>query len=254
MQNNLYIIAGCNGAGKTTASLNILPDLLDCREFVNADAIAAALSPFQPESVAFEAGRIMLKRIDELLEKNVDFAIETTLATKSYKNLIERAQAKNYKVTLLFFWLSSSEMAVERVKSRVEKGGHHIPTDVIHRRYERGIKNLFEIYLDICEVVSIYDNSMFKNKLIATNKDLDNLEILNPSKMKQMRNVVGEPRENYMSAHQIKIDDALKISYRKLIEKTIAENSYLVVTNEQDEIVRVYADELKRKLESGLLD
>ncbi|MFN5417868.1 MAG: hypothetical protein ACK5B9_12490 [Flavobacteriia bacterium] len=94
---------------------------------------------------------------------------------------------------------------------------------------------------------------MFKNKLIATNKDLDYLEILNPKKMKQMRNVVGEPRENYMSAHQIKIDDALKISYRKLIEKTIAENSYLVVTHEKDEIVRVYADELKRQLDAGLI-
>ncbi len=90
--------------------------------------------------------------------------------------------------------------------------------------------------------------------MIATNKDLDHLEILNPRKMKQMRNVVGESRENYMSAHQIKIDDALKISYQKLVEKTIAENSYLVVTNEKDEIVRVYADELKRQLDAGLLD
>lgn len=148
-KHNLYIIAGCNGAGKTTASFNILPDLLNCREFVNADAIAAAISPFQPESVAFESGRIMLKRIDELLEKQVDFAIETTLATKSYKQLIERAKANNYRVTLLFFWLKSPEMAVQRVASRVEKGGHHIPQDVILRRYERGIKNLFEIYLDI---------------------------------------------------------------------------------------------------------
>lgn len=254
MENNLYIIAGCNGAGKTTASFNILPDLLACREFVNADAIAAALSPFQPESVAFEAGRIMLKRIDELLGKQVDFAIETTLATKSYKNLIEKAQAKNYKVTLLFFWLSSSEMAVERVKSRVEKGGHHIPTDVIHRRYVRGIKNLFEIYVDICDDVSIYDNTKFKKELIATNKDLDYLKILNPTKMRQMQNAVGEPREHYMNAHTMKIDDALKIHYRKLIEKTIAENSYLVVTNEKGEIVREYADELKRKLDLGLLD
>lgn len=90
--------------------------------------------------------------------------------------------------------------------------------------------------------------------MIATNKDLVYLEILNPEKMKQMRNVVGEPRENYMSAHQIKIDDALKIHSRKLVEKTIAENSYLVVTNEKGEIIREYADELKRKLDLGLLD
>ncbi len=253
MSNNLYIIAGCNGAGKTTASFNILPELLDCKEFVNADAIAAALSPFQPETVAFEAGRIMLKRIDELLLKNVDFAIETTLATKSYHQLIKRAQAQNYKVGLLFFWLNSPEMAVERVKSRVEKGGHHIPTDVIFRRYERGIKNLFEIYVHICDDVSIYDNTRFKKELIATNKDLSYLKILNQSKMRQMQNVVGEPREHYMNAHTMKIDDALAIHYRKLVEKTIAENSYLVVSNDDGEIIRKYAPELKLELEAGLI-
>jgi predicted ABC-type ATPase len=254
MQNNLYIIAGCNGAGKTTASFNILPDLLACREFVNADAIAAALSPFQPESVAFDAGRIMLKRIDELLEKQVDFAIETTLATKSYKNLIEKAQAKNYKVTLLFFWLSSSDMAVERVKSRVEKGGHHIPTEVIHRRYERGIKNLFEIYLDICDKVLIFDNTKRKRRLIAQQKDDLEIEILLPKKLKAMKKVFSEPKVPYFDAFTIKILDAMDVHYQKLVEKTIAENSYLVVTNEKDEIVRVYADELKRQLDAGLLD
>lgn len=253
IKHHLYIIAGCNGAGKTTASFNILPDLLNCKEFVNADAIAAALSPFQPETVAFEAGRIMLKRINELLDKQVDFAIETTLATKSYKNLIERAKEKNYHVTLLFFWLKSPEMAAQRVASRVEKGGHHIPTDVIHRRYERGIKNLFEIYIDICDTVSVYDNTNYKRELIASNKNLAYLKIINPFKMNEMKNIVEEPRENYMSAHMMKIDDALEIHYRKLIEKTIAENSYLVVVNEKGEIVREYADELKQKLEAGLI-
>lgn len=104
---NLYIIAGCNGAGKTTASYTVLPELLNCNEFVNADNIAAGLSPFNPESVAFEAGRIMLQRIDELLNREVDFAFETTLSTRSYVSLVKRAQQKGYEVTLLFFWLSS---------------------------------------------------------------------------------------------------------------------------------------------------
>ncbi len=144
-------------------------------------------------------------------------------------------------------------MAVERVKSRVEKGGHHIPTDVIFRRYERGIKNLFEIYADICDDVSIYDNTKFKKELIATNKDLSYLIILNQSKMRQMQNVVGEPREHYMNAHTMKIDDALAIHYRKLVEKTIAENSYLVVSNDDGEIIRKYAPELKLELEAGLI-
>ena len=144
-EKNLFIIAGCNGAGKTTASFTILPEILDCREFVNADEIAKGLSPFQPEKVSFEAGRIMLHRINELLSQNENFAFETTLSTRSYKNKILEAKKKNYNVTLLFFWLKNPELAKERVKIRVIEGGHNIPEDVIERRYYKGIKNLFEI-------------------------------------------------------------------------------------------------------------
>ena len=106
MQNKkLYIIGGCNGAGKTTASFNILPDLLNCKEFVNADEIAKGLSPFQPEKAAFEAGRIMLNRINDFLENGISFSFETTLSTRSYRNFILKAQEKGYTVSLLFFWL-----------------------------------------------------------------------------------------------------------------------------------------------------
>lgn len=107
-EKNLYIIEGCNGAGKTTASFTILPEILDCREFVNADEIAKGLSPFQPEKVSFEAGRIMLHRINELLSQNENFAFETTLSTRSYKNKILEAKKKNYNVTLLFFLAQKS--------------------------------------------------------------------------------------------------------------------------------------------------
>ena len=107
MSKNLYIISGCNGAGKTTASYTVLPDILHCKEFVNADEIARGLSPFNPNSVAIEAGRLMLKRIEYLLERNESFSVETTLATKSYINLVRRAQKKGYKVSVLFFWLNS---------------------------------------------------------------------------------------------------------------------------------------------------
>lgn len=100
-EKNLYIIAGCNGAGKTTASYTILPEIIECKEFVNADEIAKGLSPFQPEKVSFEAGRIMLKRIDELLNENESFAFETTLSTKSYKNKVLSAKKNAYTVTLL---------------------------------------------------------------------------------------------------------------------------------------------------------
>ena len=119
---NLYIIAGCNGAGKTTASYSILPTILDCKEFINADEIAKGLSPFQPEKVSFEAGRIMLHRIDELLRKSVDFAFETTLATKSFAKTVKNAQQQGYTVTLLFFWLNSIELAKKRVALRVSEG------------------------------------------------------------------------------------------------------------------------------------
>ena len=148
---NLYIIAGCNGAGKTTASFTILPGMLNCREFVNADSIAAGLSPFNPENVAVEAGRIMLLRINELLKTGVDFAFETTLATRSYQSLVRDAQALGYKVMLLFIWLDSPKTAMERVATRVAKGGHNIPEDVIERRYYRGIFNLVNLFLPIID-------------------------------------------------------------------------------------------------------
>lgn len=167
MQKNMYIIAGCNGAGKTTASFTILPEILDCKEFINADEIAKGLSPFQPEKVAVEAGRIMLSRMEDLLLDGKSFAFETTLATKSYKQKILYAQQSGYQVTLLFFWLKNVEMAKKRVATRVEEGGHDIPKEVIERRYHKGIKNLFEIYLPIVDKCFIFDNSEGEQILIA---------------------------------------------------------------------------------------
>ncbi len=128
---NLYIISGCNGAGKTTASFTILPEMLNCKEFVNADEIAKGLSPFQPESVSFQAGRIMLERIEELVNSGIDFAFETTLTTLSYINTIKIAREKGYTITLLFFWLNDVNLAIERVKIRVSEGGHNIPEETI---------------------------------------------------------------------------------------------------------------------------
>ena len=186
-EKNLYIIAGCNGAGKTTASFTILPEILDCKEFVNADEIAKGLSPFQPEKVSFEAGRIMLHRINELLSQNENFAFETTLSTRSYKNKILEAKKKNYNVTLLFFWLKNPELAKERVKIRVIEGGHNIPEDVIERRYYKGIKNLFEIYLSIVDQILIFDNSEGKHNLIAEISTSDELNILNEIKFNELK-------------------------------------------------------------------
>ncbi|MDW8852606.1 zeta toxin family protein [Flavobacterium sp. MMLR14_040] len=192
MNKNLYIIAGCNGAGKTTASFTILPEILNCKEFVNADEIAKGLSPFQPEKVSFEAGRIMLNRINELFIIKENFAFETTLATKSYKSKVIEAQKNGYTVTLLFFWLQNVDLAVERVKTRVLEGGHNIETDVVHRRYINGIKNLFEIYLPIVDEVMIFDNSGGKPELIAE-KILDaEINIVNEIKFNKLKKYYNE--------------------------------------------------------------
>lgn len=175
---NLYIIAGCNGAGKTTASYTILPDILNCREFVNADEIAKGLSPFQPEKVAFEAGRIMLNRIRDLIDLNVDFAFETTLSTKSYLSILNEAKRIGYNVVLIFFWLDSVELAKTRVRERVAKGGHDIPEDVIERRYERGIKNLNK-FIRACDQWVVCDNSLGTAIIIAEGNLLIDSKVYN---------------------------------------------------------------------------
>jgi predicted ABC-type ATPase len=164
---NLYIIAGCNGAGKTTASFTILPEMLDCDEFINADEIARGLSPLNYEKSAIEAGRIMLKRIDQLIKNNNDFAFETTLASKSYIKTIEKVKRLNYNVNLIFFWLESPALAIERVRLRVQEGGHNIPSKIIKRRYFSGLKNLFEYYIPKCDYWMIFNNSESPAEFIA---------------------------------------------------------------------------------------
>jgi predicted ABC-type ATPase len=175
---NLYIIAGCNGAGKTTASMTILPEILDCQEFVNADEIAKGLSPFHPEKVAFEAGRIMLNRINQLLLKGGDFALETTLSSKSYVSFIHKARALDYKVTLVFAYLKNIELAKQRVAERVRKGGHNIEPSVIERRYKAGLKNLKKLYIPICDDWMIFDNSTSLQVVAQGNFD-ESIEIYN---------------------------------------------------------------------------
>ena len=192
MKKDLYIIAGCNGAGKTTASFTILPEILNCKEFVNADEIAKGLSPFQPEKVSIEAGRIMLERINDLLNSQENFAFETTLATKSYRSKIFLAREKGYNVTLLFFWLRNADLAIERVRTRVIEGGHHIEPEVIRRRYKNGIKNLFEIYLPIVDEIMIFDNSEGKHDLIAEKTMESEIEVLNKVKFNQLKSYYDE--------------------------------------------------------------
>ncbi|MCW5910546.1 MAG: zeta toxin family protein [Cyclobacteriaceae bacterium] len=176
---NLYVIAGCNGAGKTTTSFTVLPEMLNCKEFVNADEIARGLSPFQPETVSFQAGRIMLARISELINSKVDFGFETTLATKSYISLLNNSKRKGYTVMLIFFWLESVELAQTRVRERVKKGGHNIPPDIVHRRYHRGMANFFRLYKNNVDAWLLYDNSHNVPKLVARQKRNEEVVINN---------------------------------------------------------------------------
>lgn len=191
-EKSLYIISGCNGAGKTTASYTVLPEVLDCQEFVNADEIARGLSPFNPESVAIEAGRLMLQRIQELLKEEKTFSIETTLSTKSYKNLVQEAHAKGYKVKLIFFWLDTPKTAINRVAQRVSEGGHNIPTETIIRRYHAGIKNLFNIYMNHVDYWLLINNTTGSCEYVAEGgKNIDTV-IFNKETFNKVKQYVRE--------------------------------------------------------------
>lgn len=187
---HLYIIAGCNGAGKTTASMTILPKSLLVKEFVNADEIAKGLSPFNPEGVAIEAGRLMLERIQYLLGKGESFSIEKTLATRSYVNLVQEAHKLGYVVHLIYFWLNSPQLAVDRVAERVSKGGHNIPYDVILRRYSKGIYNLFKLFMKEVDLWAIYDNSEYKRERIATGGKTISPMVYDIDKLNQIKDYV----------------------------------------------------------------
>jgi predicted ABC-type ATPase len=187
---NLYIISGCNGAGKTTASYAILPEMLNCKEFVNSDEIAKGLSPFNADSmaVAVEASRIMYKRIREMIEMAETFALETTLASRSIANLIKNAQSKGYHVTLLYFWLNTPDLAVERVKNRVAEGGHNVNELTVRRRYRTGILNLFDLYMPICDYWMITDNSLSPMEVIAKGVRKGETEIYNAVVYNKLKN------------------------------------------------------------------
>lgn len=192
---NLYVIAGCNGAGKTTASFTVLPEMLKCREFVNADEIAAGISPFNPEGVAIQAGRLMIDRIIQLLKDGETFAFETTLATRSYVKLIQQAKKRGYFVTLLFFSLSTSEQAQRRVAQRVSMGGHNIPSDVIVRRYEAGLQNLFQLYMPICDYWTLYDNSNCPAVRIASGFGTERIEVFDKERYQTLFKKYHQPEE-----------------------------------------------------------
>jgi predicted ABC-type ATPase len=163
----VYVIAGPNGAGKTTFSSEFLPDFVNCREFLNADLIAAGLSPFAPETQNVRAGRLLLERIRELARDKQDFGFETTLSGRIYIRLLHQMQQQGYRVILFFLWLPSADMSVIRVANRVRQGGHHVPETDIRRRFQSGLRNLFQRYRSVVDAWWLYDASRLPPTVIA---------------------------------------------------------------------------------------
>lgn len=185
----LFIIAGPNGAGKTTSAMKLLPDYLNCEEYVNADSIAYGLSQFKPESVSIYAGRLMLLRIEELFNNKKSFAFETTLASRNFVKLLKKCKQAGYSVNIIFLWLQSSELALERVALRVKNGGHSIPKETILRRYKSGVENFVKLYIPHTDNWTIYDNSSKNPELVARKISGNDIEVFNETTWLKMKEV-----------------------------------------------------------------
>ena len=187
----VYIIAGPNGAGKTTFATKFLPKYVECMEFVNADLIASALSPFSPDRAAFRAGRLMLKQIHLLADRGIDFGFETTLAGKGYVRLFRELKDQGYSIHLFYLWIKSIDVALERIAGRVRMGGHNVPEYVVRRRYNRGVANFPKLYRPLTDFWAIYDNSTDAPNLIAY-KEYDKLEIIDHESFSRISKEMGE--------------------------------------------------------------
>lgn len=161
------VLAGINGAGKTTASFDLLTRVLKIPTFVNADEIARGLNGLNPESEAYRAGRIMLERLNFLVDRDESFAFETTLAARTYASWLRDLKQSGYEIYLLYYWLESADLAVSRVAGRVRAGGHSVPEHTIRQRYARSVRNFFELYRPLADVWEVNENSGVDKRLIG---------------------------------------------------------------------------------------
>jgi predicted ABC-type ATPase len=170
-EKQVYVIAGSNGAGKTTFAREFLPRYVRCTRFINPDLIAAGLSPFDPAAAAMEAVRLVLREIDRAMQTGVSFAFESTLSGRTYLALIKRARANGYRVHLFYLWIPSADLALARIRDRVESGGHDIPEADVKRRYARTLRNLLLSYRTEVNSLHLFDNSGEIPELVFKDED-----------------------------------------------------------------------------------
>ena len=178
----VVVVAGPNGAGKSTTAPELLGQALKVHEFVNADAIALGLSGLRPESVAFAAGRVMLARIKVLAARRANFAFETTLASRTFAPWLDKLRESGYRAHLIFLSLPHVDLALERVKERVQLGGHNVPPDVVRRRFVGGLRNFFSLYRRRVDSWHLLDNSPIgAPSMIASQLPGQSAKIENPA-------------------------------------------------------------------------
>lgn len=168
---NCYIVAGSNGAGKTTFAIEFLPHYANCPNFINPDLIAWGLSPFDPNAALARAGRLVLERIQETSDSRADFAFETTLSGRSYVHVIRDLRARGYRIHMFYLWIPGPELALLRIRQRVQKGGHNVPAADVRRRFGRTVANLFTLYRPLVDLLQVFDNSLEKPRLIFMDED-----------------------------------------------------------------------------------
>lgn len=165
-ERNLYIIAGSNGAGKTTFAREFLPDYAHCIRFINPDLIAAGLSPFDPAAAALAAGKVVLHEVQRAIDAGRSFALESTLSGRTYLRLLRLARAAGFTLHLFYLWIPDADLALARICDRVEAGGHDVPEPDVRRRYSRSLMNLFTLYGPAVDTIHFFDNSGEKPDII----------------------------------------------------------------------------------------